>query len=723
MNPSLTRIQKQIVLVGAGNAHLVFIRKWLMRPLPGVQVTLVNPSRRIPYSAMVPAFLAGEYSEDEIMIDLVKLCALAKVRLIATNAERIDIDNHIVELPNRPALRWDLLSINVGTVPKPLGYGNFLTIPLRPLNQLIEKIDELSQRAKSSTIPLKLLVVGGGASGCELAIAIHRRLGENVSIHLIQSGYLHPVSREQSRHYFAKQFARRGITWQIGNRVLNSDANGLILKDGTHIRCDAVLWANIGAPIDLIEKSGLITNSYGFIHVNEYLQTKSDKSIFAAGDCIVLSLQPNLKKDGVHAVRQGSVLFDNIIRTLKSRPLNPYKPRRNNLYLLNSGDGDAVLDYGWFNWKSSWARKLKDRIDRRWMKKMSPEPMREPEPQSDIEVSMQCGGCGSKVSADVLGNVLQQLTIEKSKNVVLGTTDGEDAAAIRLRDGTLQIQTIDYFKTFTDDPFLFGKVAALNSLSDLFAMNAKPETAMAMATLPHARGPIQESMLLEMLSGAEGVLRQHDVTLIGGHTVEGAELALGFSISGSGDEATLFRKNALQAGDKLILTKPLGSGALLAAWMRGQCRAEWYDVLVEDMLLSNADASRILARHGVRAVTDITGFGLAGHLLEMLDASHVSATIDKALTLPGFDEVIALGARSTMHAKNAKVASRINGTQPAWLFDPRTAGGLLAGVPATDAETIVQELCDAGYIQAGIIGECHADASRQIVVDRSAIKC
>ena len=708
-DPIPTRLQKQIVLVGAGNAHLVFVRRWLMRPMPGVQVTLVNPARRIPYSAMVPAFLAGEYTEDEVMIDLVRLCSLAKVRLIAAHATRIDVDARIVELPDRPALRWDLLGLDVGSVPKPLGQSEALTIPLRPLNRLIQKIDELGQPAKNESRPLKLNIVGGGASGCELAIAIKRRLGELVTIHLIHAGpRLLPTMPQRTSRYFAEQFRSRGITWQTDSRVVDSDADGLILQNGERIRGAATLWAVQGAPVAMMEQSNLMTDKDGFVWVNKYLQARDHADVFATGDCVTHEKHPHLTRSGVHAVRQGRILYDNIIASLHGKPLTPFVPQKRCLYLLNSGDGQAVFNYGGASWKSNLARLSKDKIDRRWMRTMSPKPMREPQPTSDTEVTMQCGGCGSKVSADVLGTVLGQLRISKAKNVVLGTHDGEDAAAIRLPDGTLQVQTIDYFKTFTDDPFLFGQVAALNALSDLFAMNAAPETAMALATLPYARGPIQQAMLLEMLSGANQVLRYHDVTLIGGHTVEGPELALGFSVTGVGDEATFFRKSALHAGNSLILTKPLGSGALLAAWMRGQCRAEWYDALVADMLLSNAEASRILAKHGVRAVTDVTGFGLAGHLLEMLDASHVAATIDTPLTLPGFDEVVAVGVRSTMHAKNAKLAAHIQGRTPAWLFDPRTAGGLLVGVHAEAAKTIVQELHVAGYPHATIIGECQA---------------
>ena len=505
-----TRIQKQIVLLGAGNANLVFIRKWLMRPVPGVQVTLVNPARRIPYSAMVPAFLAGEYSEDEVMIDLVRLCALANVRLIAAKAERIDVDARIVELPGRPALRWDILAVGVGSIPKPLGQSDTMTIPLRPLNEMIAKVDELGQRAKLESRPLKLNIVGGGASGCELAIAIKRRLGDDVTIQLIHAGKrLVPGLPQRTSRYFMEQFRERGIASQLESRIVDADATGLHLENGERLAGDATLWAIQGDAVELLARSNLSTDANGFIRVNAFLQSCDDADVFASGDCAHHENHPTLSRNGVHAVKQGRVLYDNIMAMLKERPLRAFVPQSHCLYLLNSGDGDAIFNYGGTSWKSRLARRLKDHIDRRWMRKMSPEPMSEPE-SSDTEVSMQCGGCGSKVSSDVLSNVLGQLKIATAANIVLGTRDGEDAAAVRLSDGTLQVQTIDYFKSFTDDPFFFGQVAALNALSDLFAMNAQPQTAMAMATLPYARGPIQEAMLLEMLSGAETIFRQHD---------------------------------------------------------------------------------------------------------------------------------------------------------------------------------------------------------------------
>lgn len=327
---------------------------------------------------------------------------------------------------------------------------------------------------------------------------------------------------------------------------------------------------------------------------------------------------------------------------------------------------------------------------------------------------MRCGGCGNKISADVLSAVLRRIDIPDDPRVLLGTRAGEDAAVHRVRpelfgdpQKLLEVQTVDYFKAFINDPYLFGRIAALNAVSDLYAMNARPFTALAIATLPYARGPIQEAQLYELLSGAAESLKELGVTLTGGHTTEGPELALGFAVTGFAEEGKLFQKSNLQVGDRLILTKPLGSGALLAAWMRGECKAEWFEPLLATMLMSNAAAGKIFAQAGVTACTDVTGFGLAGHLIEMLDGSKMSAHlfVDRIPVYDGFNDVVARGIVSTLHRDNAKVACRMVGSEPAWLFDPQTSGGLIAGVKPENVVATLASLHQAGCDRAIVIGE------------------
>jgi selenide,water dikinase len=240
-------------------------------------------------------------------------------------------------------------------------------------------------------------------------------------------------------------------------------------------------------------------------------------------------------------------------------------------------------------------------------------------------------------------------------------------------------------------------------------MNARPFSALAIATLPYARGPIQESQLYELLSGAVHTFRQLGVVLTGGHTTEGNELALGFSVTGFAEEGRLFQKSRLQPGDVLILTKPVGSGAILAAWMRSACRAVWFESLIASMLLPNAKAAEVFAQIGVTACTDITGFGLAGHLLEMLDSSGVSARLHSGMVPlhQGFADVVAGGIVSTLQRDNAKMSCRVVAASPlpAWLFDPQTSGGLLGAVKPDAVLDALQRLRDAGYKDAAVIGE------------------
>jgi selenide,water dikinase len=365
-----------------------------------------------------------------------------------------------------------------------------------------------------------------------------------------------------------------------------------------------------------------------------------------------------------------------------------------------------VLSYGPLSIKARWARWLKDRIDRRWIEKFVPPPFTPP-PAGEEEHLMRCGGCGAKVSGDVLTAALRRLDVLDDPRVLVGCRGGEDAAVFATEaDSKVEVQTVDYFKSFIDDPYLFGRVAALHSVSDLYAMNARPFAALAIATLPHARGPVQEATLREMLSGASEEFRKLGVVLAGGHTSEGAELAIGFAMTGHGEKDELFHKGGLRDGDALVLTKPLGSGALLAAWMRGQCKAAWYEELMRSLLIANDGAAEVFREVDVTACTDITGFGLGGHLLEMLDASGVSAVLS-AQSVPlydGFAEVTGRGIVSTLHRDNAKLSCRVEGAPPAWLFDPQTSGGLLAGVRPNVTEKVVRRLRQRGLSAATLIG-------------------
>ncbi len=736
MNPSSLALptEKHVVLVGSGNAHLVFARRWGMRPVPGVAVTLVNPSSVIPYSAMVPGHVAGDYTWDEVTIDLVRLCQSVKIRFVADRVAAIEPTGRQVLFAGRPPLSYDVLSLGVGSLPaRPANQADREpSLIMRPMGRFVQQIERLDESLAAAPRPFHLVVVGGGASGCELALAIHKRLGRHAGFRLTlcqANARLLPHFGEKAAALFEESFRQRGIACRVNSRVTDAADGGLVLAGGERVACDAVLWATQGTPPPLLRESRLVVDADGFLRVKETLQSVSDPAVFGTGDCVAFDAYPELPRNGVYAVRQGAILFDNVAAALREQPLRPFRPQARYLSLLNTADRQAVFTYGSLTWKGRWARRLKDRIDRAWIDKFTRlSAMASDDGQTEPH-SMRCGGCGSKISTDVLSAVLKRLDIPDDPRVLLGCSAGEDAAVHRVRpelfgprpDQLVEVQTVDYFKAFVDDPYLFGRIAALNSVSDLYAMNARPFSALAIATLPYARGPMQEAQLFELLSGAVESLREAGVVLTGGHTTEGSELALGFAVTGFAEEDRLFQKRHLRPGDKLVLTKPLGSGALLAAWMRGQCQATWFEPLIAEMLISNGPAAVIFAEAGVTACTDITGFGLAGHLLEMLDASRVSARLD-AESVPcyaGFDEVVSRGIVSTLHRDNAKLACRITLSTPAagssrgaspteppaWLFDPQTSGGLLGAVRQEQADETIARLRQAGYQCAAVIGD------------------
>jgi selenide,water dikinase len=305
---------------------------------------------------------------------------------------------------------------------------------------------------------------------------------------------------------------------------------------------------------------------------------------------------------------------------------------------------------------------------------------------------MRCGGCGAKVGAGVLERVLARLGPSPASDVTIGLDALDDAAMIEVPPGQALVQSVDFFRTFIDDPFAFGEVAAVHALGDVWAMGARPHSALALAVVPAAAERLMEEDLFQMLSGARRILDGAGCALIGGHSGEGPEAALGFSVNGLVVASQALRKGGLKPGDRLVLTKPLGTGVIFAAAMRGMAKARWIESALASMRMPSGDAARALVAAGAHACTDVTGFGLAGHLAEMIRASDnvmVDLHLDSLPVLPGAIELFAQGFASSLQPTNLRARHVIDGMDRAaghamipLLFDPQTAGGLLAALPA-----------------------------------------
>ncbi len=232
---------------------------------------------------------------------------------------------------------------------------------------------------------------------------------------------------------------------------------------------------------------------------------------------------------------------------------------------------------------------------------------------------MLCGGCAAKVGESSLTRALERLGVPSHPAVVLGLAQPDDAAAVETERGEIVAATVDSFRAFADDPYLVGRVAAVNAVSDLWAKGVTPRFALAQVSVPEAEPARAEETLYQVMAGARAALEADGVTLVGGHTTTGPELVVGFAVWGFAASAdALIRIGGAAPGDQLILTKPLGTGVILQADMRALARGEWVEAAAASMLRSNGAAARAMLALRPSAATDVTGFGLAGHLGEML---------------------------------------------------------------------------------------------------------
>ncbi len=705
-------IAQDLVLVGGGHAHVHVLKSFGMRPMPGVRVTLIARDVETPYSGMLPGWVAGHYDFDECHIDLGRLARFAGARLIRDEAVGIDLADRRVLCRAHPPIRWDFLSLDIGSAPRADDVPGAAehTVPVKPIAQFAARWEALVARARR--LPrLRLAVVGGGAGGVELAMSAQYRLARlcdgSVEVTLVTREALLPSHNRHVRRQFDRIFAERGIALAAGIAVVRVEPGALIRADGRRIEFDEALWVTEAGAAPWLADTGLPLTDGGFVAIDESLRSPADPRIFAAGDVATMLAHPR-EKAGVYAVRQGPPLAANLRRALAGTPLRRAIPQKRGLALIGAGDKYAVASRGPFAAHGAYLWRLKDWIDRRWMRRYRELPEMTPEPG---EEPMRCGGCAAKVPAAVLGRVIERLRPAITDAVAIGLDSPDDAALISFPGAPPLLQTVDFFRAMVTDPYLFGQIAANHALNDIYAMGGLPDTALAIATLPPARSAIVEHDLFQMLRGALDVLEPSGAVLVGGHSAEGAELALGFAVTGRAPSSgRLLRKSGLRRGDRLILTKPLGTGVILAADGRALAPAKAVADAIAAMLQSSAPAAACLLAHGANACTDVTGFGLLGHLLEMLRASGVDAVLDPDTipALAGAPVLLAQGITSSLHQDNLTALAALDEAAQTHrlaplLIDPQTAGGLLAGLAADRADRCVRELRHLGC-RAALIG-------------------
>ncbi len=727
-------LTRDLVLIGGGHAHALVLRKWGMSPLPGARLTLIDPNPKAPYTGMLPGHIAGHYPRGALDIDLGRLARFAGARLVVGHAAGIDREARRVRVTGRPDIAYDVLSIDIGITSAPADLAGFQThgIAAKPLGPFADRWARFVADVTACTAAPNCAVLGGGVAGIELALAMHHRLGQvhaAPQVHVIDTAKALSGVAPSTARLLRAQMQKAGIALTEGAGITQIIYDRVELKDGTAIPAALCVSAAGARPWPWLAQTGLDLTD-GFVSVGPNLRSITDSAIFATGDCAYLTHAPR-PKAGVYAVRAAPILHDNLrVALTEQGQLRRFKPQKRYLKLISLGGKAAIADRGALGVRLPGLWYWKDRIDQQFMQKFRDLPTMPTAPlpreaaqgvaQELSDHPMICGGCGAKVGPEALNTALAGARTGQRDDVLI--RPGDDAGGLRI-GGQVQVISTDHLRAFTADPWQMTRITALHALGDVWAMAAAPQAALVNLVLPRMSGPLQARTLAEIMAAAQDVMAEAGAEIIGGHTTQGAELTIGFTVTGLMPEGRMpIGIGGAQPGDHLILTGALGTGVILAADMRGAADGDIVRGALDHMATSPQTAAQSLIT--AHAMTDVTGFGLAGHLLAICRASGCGAALDMATVplLDGAQALLEAGHRSSLHGANRAwsepdIEGLNLGARHEILFDPQTAGGLLAALAPQAAQKALAEMQASG-IPAVKIGEM-LDAPPRITLRQS----
>jgi selenide, water dikinase len=708
-NPDVPLTQ-DLVLVGGGHAHALVLRKWGMNPLPGARVTVINPGPTAPYTGMLPGHVAGHYSRDTLEIDLVRLCRFAGARLILAHATGIDRTAKEIRIEGRGPVAYDVASIDIGITAK-MDIPGFAehAVGAKPLDIYAQRWRDFVAAAQEGSVAPNIAVIGGGVAGCELSLSMAHALrtaGVQPTVTVLEAGPQISGLGNRARQRLSGKMKEAGIVLRTSVTIERIAKDHVILKGTDPIDAALTVGAAGAFPHAWLAQTDLPLID-GFIETTPDLSITGDPSIFAVGDCAAMPFAPR-PKAGVFAVRAAPILHHNLRAALTGGSRKTFKPQKDYLKLISLGEKSAMAEKFGMAFAGPLLWRWKDRIDRAFMDKLADLPTMKPAqiPQ-DIALGARdilhakplCGGCGAKVGGDILASTLSSLPATGHPDVVTGA--GDDAAILSRPGGGFQVISTDHLRAMVFDSVQMTRIAAVHALGDVWAMGADPQVALSSLILPRMSPALQARTLKEITDTATEVFAQAGASLVGGHTTMGAELTIGFTVTGTRTSMPITVAGAM-AGDVLLLTRPIGSGVIMAAHMEGSAKGR--DVAAALAIMEKPQARQAALLRDAHAMTDVTGFGLAGHITAICQASGLRAEITAA-DVPLFDGARALsdgGAASSLLTANV-VNAPTDGISDLLLHDPQTAGGLLAALPPDAAKAAIRQL-EAEGLKGWIIG-------------------
>ena len=686
---------------------------------PAGMITLISKASTTIYSGMFPGVLAGKYKIDEILIDLRNLASKAKVSFVRAEIEGIDLKKKKLLLAGRPEIEYSTLSLNIGTKTKLdsnsslLGNKN-LAVPIKPFSESYKFIvDQDIYKDDSSSKPF--VIIGGGFAGIEIAFSLRKRWPKRSILLKVKSGI------------------KINKNLLINLKILNIQ---VIQKNPSILYPKLICTGN--ESFDWIKDSGLPIDKDERVLTKKTFQVLNYPELFAVGDCGVIR-DYRRPASGVWAVRSAKTLAKNLEGMTKGLKLEEWKPQRKAIQLLdiNSRQNKSKAFISWgkaiigpYNFLS----RLKELLDKQFISKFDLIKDIDSDMSSEKEM-IKCRGCAAKLAFTPLNSALKKLDLIQSSK--------DDSIDIGLLNSSKAlIQSVDGFPSLVSDPWLNGRLLALHSCSDIWACGGSVISAQSVVKLPSLSNDLQQELLLQVLKGIDSALVIQGAKLIGGHTLESRTISeepfslaieSSLTVNGTIDNNKYFwSKGGMKKGDQILISRSLGTGIIFSAFMNGQVKPYILDSVLKEMNKSQHDIVNYINQltninpnsKVINACTDITGFGLLGHLSEMLEftnSDQLNMNLDPLKiileidNIPVYDGVIDLlnkGFESTLAPSNEIFLQNIDGNKNLRfelisnnfsskhsfykamlkiLVDPQTCGPLVVSCSSIYSEKLIKQ--------------------------------
>ena len=697
---------KQLVLIGGGHSNVQVLKKLCINNIKGLHTILISEYFEATYSGMTPGYIHKDFSKEEISIDLQRLCFNAGATFIKDKVIKLDTNHQELQLQNSPPVNYDLLSINTGSISnaKKIHIENssrcFFVKPISSLIKNLTQIDKIVRNKEK-----KITIIGGGVASYELAFSLKRRYESPLEITILGKKILKEKNLNKKTKNDLKKIAKNLNIKEYTGEVISISEKYLTLNNGDKIDCDLTL-VSTGASIEswLIE-SNLSKNEKGFIRVNNNLLSISDKNIFVTGDACSLENKPK-PKSGVMAVRQGEILKENIFLKLIGKNLIKFKPQKNWLYLIGTYKNYALLNYFFLSFHSRLCWRLKVWIDRNFINNFRfTSNLRMNKRSFELEnfknTKMYCQGCGSKVSKNTLINYIKKT----SDNIYL-----KDSSIVNNK--SLQIlQTIDHIKLFSSlNPFDFGKISYLHSQNDILAAGGEVKSLSVSLSMPFSENSVEKFYLAYFMEGIKFEADKDNCVISSGHSYQSQEP--GITLTLNGEIESNVSKNSAKVGDLIYLSKPLGTGYLLAAYYNNSklLSGSDFEKILNNLKKGNHFAVKSARNSGSQTMTDISGFGLSSHLIDICLSSNLSSELILSsdilinLNIELLKKFQSTGFKNNQKSSREYIKISENHPLKNILFDPQTNGPMLITINEQNQKKFENYFSNKADIKPILIG-------------------